>query len=339
MINSNFGFTPLKEVWLGDSYPASFYDHLPSEVRDAFYTITEWTKEDTLRLQQFLESRNIIVRRPTFKNIDYYLDDQDQLIKPPITPRDDYFVLGKKLYSLHRTGKYDPWQNWLDFYKSAGQDVQQPVDQSINCISPPSIVRVGRDLLVDVESHTHVWGFVCEWMIEQSKDYRVNICNTGGHSDGVFCPVAKNILVTSHWKTDYSESFPGWEVFRVPTEIHNFNFPQKEWTSYDSEIDNNKAFNQHVLTAASDWIGNFQETVFEVNMLVIDEHNVIAMKEYPPLIKWLEERGITVHLFDFRARSFWDGGWHCLTLDIHRDDSNTDLFPDRGDNGVYWRLR
>jgi len=70
MINSNFGFTPLKEVWLGDCYPASFYDHYPSDIRDAFYLITEWTKEDINRLQKFLESRGIIVRRPTFNNIE-----------------------------------------------------------------------------------------------------------------------------------------------------------------------------------------------------------------------------------------------------------------------------
>ena len=25
MINSHFGFTPLKEVWLGDCYPLSYY--------------------------------------------------------------------------------------------------------------------------------------------------------------------------------------------------------------------------------------------------------------------------------------------------------------------------
>ena len=43
MINSNFGFTPLKEVWLGDCYPESYYDHLPnktffSNILDALLT-------------------------------------------------------------------------------------------------------------------------------------------------------------------------------------------------------------------------------------------------------------------------------------------------------------
>lgn len=338
MINSNFGFTPLKEVWIGDCYPESFYDHLPSDVRDAFCTITEWTKKDTKKLQDFLESRGITVRRPVFKDIEYYLDDQEQLVKPPITPRDHYMVLDNTIYSLHANKKYDPWQHWLDYYREHGCDVQQPMHTPINCIAPPAVVRVGQDLVVDVNTHSHVWGFVCQWMVEQSKDYRINVCSTGGHSDGVFCPVAKNTIVTTHYKVDYSESFPGWEVFHVPPRFANHGNSLLPWTAYDQKVDHNKQFAQHVLSRASDWVGNFKETVFEVNMLVIDEHNVIAMKEYPPLIEWLAQRGITVHLFDFRARSFWDGGWHCLTLDIRRDDSKTDLFPERGDNGVYWRL-
>jgi N-dimethylarginine dimethylaminohydrolase len=175
-------------------------------------------------------------------------------------------------------------------------------------------------------------------MVDQSKNYRINICNTDGHSDGVFCPIAKNIIVTSKYKIDYSQSFPGWEVFNVPAKLHNFSTP-KNWLLNNPEIDNNKQFSNHIISKASEWVGNFSETVPEVNMLVIDEKNVVAMKEYPPLTKWLEDRGITVHYFDFRTRSFWDGGWHCLTLDIRREDTKDDLFPERGDNGVYWRLK
>jgi hypothetical protein len=78
--------------------------------------------------------------------------------------------------------------------------------------------------------------------------------------------------------------------------------------------------------------------VFEVNMLVLDEHNVVSMKSYEPLDRWLEERGITNHHFPMRTDQFWDGGWHCLKLDIHREDFQKDLFPERGSNGVYWRI-
>ena len=107
MINSNFGFTPLKEIWLGDCYPESFYSHLPNEIEDSFCKITQWTKEDTGKLQQFLESRNIIVQRPTFEKIDHHLNEFDILVRPPITPRDDYLVLGETLYSLHNKLKIE----------------------------------------------------------------------------------------------------------------------------------------------------------------------------------------------------------------------------------------
>lgn len=337
MINSHFGFTPLKEVWLGDCYPAAWYDHLPNEIADPFRQITEWTQEDTGKLQKFLEARGIQVRRPVFESIDDYINDVGILVKPPITPRDHYFTLGNSLYSLHRFVSKDPWRHIIDEYAQQGLDAQIVKDLPISCISPPSVVRIGQDLYIDIETHSPVWGFVCEWMIEISKDYRVNICNTQGHSDAVFCPVAPGLIVSSHYKNDYKKTFPGWELFKVPRNLSNSKYSTKNWLSNDPIIDNNTAFSQHIATLAKDWIGNFRETVPEVNMLVLDEKNVVAMKEYAPLAQWLDQHGITVHYFDFRARSFWDGGWHCLTLDIERTDTKKDLFPSRGPNGVFWR--
>ncbi len=338
MINSNFGFTPLKEVWLGDTYPESFYEHLPNAVADALCQITQWCKEDTGKLQKFLESKDIIVQRPQFDSIDDHLGKNEQLVKPPITPRDNYIVLDKTLYSLHHNKdlKQDQWHHAMDRYKSLGYDVQQPVDQPINVLHPPCIVRVGKDLYIDPEDHQHMWGFSCQAMVELAKKYRINICSTDGHSDGVFCPVAPGLIASSHWKVDYSVSFPDWEVFQIPQKLHNFNnYQDKNWSVPGQ--DNNEQFEKWIYDDANDWIGEFNETVFEVNMLVVDEHNVIAMKDYPPLTEWLHKRGITLHTFDFRPRSFFDGGWHCLTLDIYREDTMTDLFPKRGENGVYWR--
>lgn len=337
MINSNFGFTPLKEVWIGDTYPESFYEHLPNAVADPLCQITEWCKEDTGKLQKFLEDRGITVRRPQFDSIDLYMGSNDHLIKPPIVPRDHYIVLDNTLYSLHFTNDLamDPWHHAMDEYKLSGYDVQRPKNKPINVLVPPAIVRVGRDLYVDYDSHKQIWGFTCQAMVELAKKYRVNVVDTGGHSDGVFTPVAPGIIVTSHWKNNFDQSFPDWEVYRIPKELHNFTYGPKSWSLPGQN--ENLEFEKWIYDDANDWIGDFRETVFEVNMLVIDEKNIVCMKEHTPLNDWLDKRGINVHVFDFRPRSFFDGGWHCLTLDIHRDDTQADLFPFRGDNGVYWR--
>jgi hypothetical protein len=338
MINSNFGFTPLKEIWLGDCYPVAWYDHLPNEIADPFRQITEWTKEDTGKLQKFLESQGIVVRRPIFESIEDHLNDNDVLLKPPITPRDDYLVLDKTLYSF-RCGvgnslPLNPWRHWLNYYKENLCDVQYGWNRPIDFLQPPSLVRMGQDLYIDKFTHKDTWEKVSQCVDDFSKNYRVQVCETGGHSDAVFCPVAPGVLVTTHYKTDYKE-FPGWKIFHIPCQLNNFNF-LKRWQIDHDEIGKNQAFNDHIQSKATEWVGNFQETVYEVNMLVINETNVVAMKEYPPLTEWLSQQGIAVHLFDFRTRSFWDGGWHCLTLDIRRDDNKSDLFPDRGENGVYW---
>ena len=337
MINSNFGFTPLKEVWIGDCYPESFFDHLPDEVADPFRVITEWTRQDTHKLQKFLESRDIIVRRPVFESIDDHLDQNDNLIKPPVTPRDHYVVFDKTLYSLHNSLPKDPWRHSLDDYSKKGFDVQYPKDLPINCLCPPAVCRIGTDLFLDSVSHEHIWGFVCQWMVEESKNYRINICNTNGHSDGVFCPIAPGIIVSSHYKQSYDSTFPGWEVFKIPDTLHNYPETNNNWHMQVDEINQNKTFAKHIFDLASDWVGEYKETVFEVNMLVLDEQNVIAMKDYPPLTEWLDKRGINVHLFDLRTRNFWDGGWHCFTLDIHREDTKTTIIEPKVSTGVQWK--
>ena len=79
LVNSNCGFTKLEEVWLGDVYPASFYDHLSPAVRDAFYTITEWTKEDLAPIERKLQELGVVVRRPEYHNIDDCLNENDNI--------------------------------------------------------------------------------------------------------------------------------------------------------------------------------------------------------------------------------------------------------------------
>jgi glycine amidinotransferase len=86
---------------------------------------------------------------------------------------------------------------------------------------------------------------------------------------------------------------------------------------------------------AANWIGNSKETVFEVNMLVVDEKNIICIAENDAACKRLEALGITPHVVNFKTRGFWDGGIHCITLDINRSGDCIDYWPDRGQNGIY----
>ena len=47
---------PLEEIWVGDVWPSHFYDDIKdSRIRDAFYQVTEWTKQDLNALQKKFE--------------------------------------------------------------------------------------------------------------------------------------------------------------------------------------------------------------------------------------------------------------------------------------------
>lgn len=327
-VNSFTGFQNLKEVWLGDCYPEHFYNHLPNSVQDAFGTITEWTRQDLSKIQTVLESFNVKVQRPVFtNNIDDYVHN-DHLLKPPITPRDDSMTFGNDFYHLRSNYKKDPWQLQIDDFEKSGVTIHYGHDQSpLNCLFPPSVVRVGKDIYIDIDTHRSVWGYISETVVEWAKNSRVHVCSTGGHSDGVFCPVAPGIIVATQYLSQYQKTFPDWQVFHIADKKSNGGFGH--WHVNNDNVLNNNAFADHINAHATNWVGNCQETIFEANMLVIDRHHVMAIKEDKNLTKWLKNQGIEVIYCDFRCRSFWDGGLHCLTTDIVREGGCENYFPSR----------
>lgn len=338
-VNAFNGFDPLTEVWLGGVYSTDFYYDFGSEVRDALTTITNMTVEDLARISQILESRNVKVQRPSFtNNRDDYIGANGQLRKPPIMPRDTELVLGNTFYHLRSDYKIDPWQKQINEIINTGVDVQfAPTGTDLSCLCPPSIVRCGRDLYVDIDSHNHVMPQLSQTFNEWAKHYRVHLVSTGGHSDGVFCPVAEGLIITTHWLDEYSKTFPGWEVFKIPKEINYIANVDQNWWVPDALISNNSLFAKHIEERALDWIGNYKETQFSVNMLVIDKKTVLAVNQNPLLTEFLTKKGIEVIIADFRCKGFWDGGMHCLTSDITRTGGMKDYFIDRpGINYLDW---
>ena len=74
-----------------------------------------------------------------------------------------------------------------------------------------------------------------------------------------------------------------------------------------------------------DWVTYVEETVFDVNMFVIDEKNVIVNGHNDKVFDAFERHGITPHIVNFRHRYFWDGGLHCITTDISREGEQKSL--------------
>lgn len=338
MISSHTGFQPLKEVWLGDCYPSEWYSDFDNRFQDILGTITEITRHDLNVFQKKLEALGIVVRRPEFNDRSKFLDSYGNLCKPPITPRDWAMTLANTLYVIPQyENGFTGFESAISYY-TANQQSVKILDRSVPdpmCYVPfPSTVRVGQDLYLDCALDNPGYKYFETVTRALSETYRVHITHTGDHNDGIFCPVNPGNIFSTHYRKNYADTFPGWDIFHLvdTTQHRNNGFNGSWWVpGKDYQI-----YNDAVLKYAQHWIGNSQETVFEVNMLVVDEKNIFCIVEDDSACRKLESMGINVHVVDFRARGFWDGGLHCLTTDICRVGDKIDYWPNRGPNGMHF---
>lgn len=322
IINSHNSWSQLEEVWLGDVYPAAWYDHLDPAVRDVFQQLTEITQQDLNSIQQTLESFGVTVQRPHYASIDQYVDQHDILIKPEICPRDTHVTIGNTLYRLNN--RYRCWDHVLAQYNNVKFAPSAVVNGA-------NVVRAGRDIVIDTD--------VFDWQYhDEFPEYRVRLVKNGGHMDGCFAILKPGLILANRYFDDYETTFPGWQVIMLdnptygaaPSRGYAQPYPVYNGKFYDTTVGTNQSFNQHIVQHALDWVGDYTETYFELNCLVVNESNVVMLAENHQLAEDLAKQGITVHWVPFRTRSFWDGGVHCLTVDIRRQSTIVDYFPERG---------
>ena len=338
---------PLEEIWLGDVWPEHFYDDLEPEIRDSFYKITEWTKTDLNIIQKKLEEFNVVVRRPFIdpNNKQLYCDkNTNKLLKPPITPRDMSGVVNDKLYFAD-TSVESCYQPLLDLYP------EENVFKNV-LLSGAGTVKLGKDIIIDTDPHLpfnskeHLFklfhGTFNKLILKDHllNDYRIHYATGGGHMDGCFMPLKPGLILTTRYWNNYKDMFPEWRRIDLnhPTyknhTSRNGNGHNGKWFLPGSHDSQDRLLNQYVEEYCKNWIGNYTETYFEVNVVMIDEKNMLCMGAHESLFNDLEKEGITCHVVPFRTRGFWDGGIHCITLDIRRRAVMKDYFPERGSMGL-----
>ena len=329
IVESYTGFQPLEEAWIGGTYPEKFYEHLPNEIEDTFCLLTQQTIESFSKLKKTLQQFGVQVREPTFSSDPaMYMDQYENLIKPPVAPRDWVITLGQRLLISPQGYKQEPYNDTIEEYLKNGESVEilDRGKDARSWLQFPAMVRVGNRLIVDTCSPDDqlTTGKIKEACGMLGDMYEIIETQEGAHLDGVFCPIKEGYIFSSHWGSLdlYKNTFPGWQVFWKEQKSNGYN--GKWWIA-----DNNfysPIFNRYVEQHARDWIGNVEETVFEVNMLVVDEKNVICMGHDEESFEHMYKLGMTPHIVDFPARGFWDGGIHCITVDIRRTGGCKDYF-------------
>lgn len=227
---------------------------------------------------------------------------------------------------------YSSYDNIIDTIARAGNQIT-----STNISRAPGayITRVGKDLYFGTDSYTQDQQQYQRLIDSEFTSTRNHVVNTGGHSDGTYCPVAPGLIISLNDVPTYADTFPGWEVVYLPNQswdkVSSFlQLKQKNngrwWIpgfEHDQDLIN------LVEQWLSHWTGYVEETVFDVNMLIVDPKNVIVFGYNKQVFDALERHGMIPHVVPFRHRYFWDGGIHCVTTDLDRTGTMQDYFPTR----------
>jgi hypothetical protein len=245
----------------------------------------------------------------------------------------------QELEEVHNVGKnridFDPVVDALAPIVELVQQQGNNITETSGEINSAMITRIGRDLYHGTDSYEQDQTKLLQERNKLFPNCRNHVVNSGGHSDATFCPVKPGLIVSLRDIPTYQDTFPDWEVVYLPGQSWDSVMPFLElkeknrgkfWVPGEEYNDD---FTNVVNTWLNDWVGYVEETVFDVNMLVIDEHNVIVNNENDQVFEAFARHGITPHICNFRHRYFWDGGIHCITSDLHREGTQQNYFPER----------
>ncbi len=321
-------FHPLKHCLIGSGFKTEWFKDLSiyknNKIMDPIKRIAEETEEDYQILEKILNDADVKTYR-SFLDIDK-VGSLKNIFKPPINPRDHFAVIGEKIYACSQgvPGYADILKQIdrknIDIFKTTGG------------ISTATICRVGKDIWWDiglqlpkdiVEKYKKIW---------TNEGFRVHTSNRDYHSDGAFCVVKPGCIVSLNDIQDYKTEFPNWEVLYLPDQswdkvnpfIKMRNKVGGRWWLKGEE--HNDELINFVNTWLNDWVGYVEETVFDVNMLSLDENTIICNNYNKKAFEFFKKHKVEPIVFNFRHRYFWDGGVHCITQDLYREGTMEDYF-------------
>tara|TARA_R100001510_G_C7627990_1_gene187468 strand:+ start:32 stop:1324 length:1293 start_codon:yes stop_codon:yes gene_type:complete len=246
--------------------------------------------------------------------------DREELEKVIIASETNSIGSNNKFPTNRRVYAWNSVKNWLE-----KNNVPIVYDQYI---SAANVWRLGKDLYFNfnnIITKLNEESFLKKWR-KLFPNYRIHGVSAPGHGDGAMHPVKEGLILAIKNEKFYKDYYPDWEVVRVQNmydqikpllEMKNKN--RSRWWIKGEE--NNQDLIDYIHTWLDHWVTYAEETVFDVNILPINEQNCIVNGYNKAIFDAFDRHGVTPHIVNFRHRWFWDGGLHCITSDIHREGS------------------
>jgi len=235
----------------------------------------------------------------------------------------------KKTDQSHLDAKLGFYSHIFDDIRSQGNEI---VYTNLDFINGCFVGRIGKDRYFATQTYHDDKKAILEKVNQLFLDSRNHVVNAGGHGDAVYCPVAPGLIISLNDVPTYADTFPGWEVVYLPpsnyAHMHEFEVSMKRnkgrWFIPGFEQDNNLI--DMVDHYFDEWVGQVSETVFDVNILIVDPKNIVVSVYNDQVERACARYGIEMHVVPFRHKYFWDCGIHCVTNDISRTGECKDFF-------------
>ena len=212
----------------------------------------------------------------------------------------------------------------IQFEISRYRQVLEYETKELGPLQAPNVINTDEYIYVDSNEYCNYR----DWLQQRIKDSRPVVQFTSGaaHVDGCFAVLGKKVILGIDPLIDYNTIFPGYSVIKVPevsyqNYIEEFKIMKNKvggawWIVGEEHNDNLIQFIENHLKS---WTGFVQESIFDVNVLALDEKTICVSSITSELESKLNKVGIECIVVPWRHRFFVDGGLHCITLDLYRD--------------------
>ncbi len=191
-------------------------------------------------------------------------------------------------------------------------------------LQAPNLINLDDKIYVDAIEYCNY----DNWLASQISDSRPVEQFTSGaqHSDGCFIVLNSNTIIGIDPLIDYKRYFPNHNV--IGLEPDSYQNKIKEFKLMKQKVggrwwvpgeENNDKLINFVEKHLTPWLGHAYESIFDVNVLVINENTVCVSNITESVAAEFKKRNIDYIVVPWRHRFFVDNGLHCITLDLHRE--------------------
>jgi scyllo-inosamine-4-phosphate amidinotransferase 1 len=303
MISSYNEWSPLRRVVVGDATHANWPVQDPVFKLESEKTswketpvpsgaVPQWiideTNEDLAKLATTLTKLGVEVLRPEPVNFQEY----DGMYN--YCPRDRFLVYGNTIVdpAMMYPCRNMEIQCYHDIVDSAANYLHMPRNEGM-ILDAANVARLGNKMLFLESASGNRAAY--NWLCDQFPGVEIELCNfySGVHIDSTIVPLREGLVMLN------------------ASRINNANCPQifKQWDKI--YVDDVVAQDFYQYPYASKWIA--------LNMLVVNPRTVIVDRHQHELIKKLERWNFTTIPLELRHSRTLGGGFHCVTLDLHRE--------------------